>query len=65
MNDTFLGQSYKPTTDLFKEQGSLRLWDWLMFFEIFLKVIITNFLHDVIVVAALHNVHYFYDVVRF
>ena len=64
MDDSLLDQGHKAVTNLPEDVDSLLFADILVSVNVSLEVTVTDFLDDVIVVAALHDVEDPNDVLR-
>ena len=58
VNDTLSGKSDKTVADLSEKVNGLFFRYFFMFFEILAKIFLTNFLHDVIIITTLHDIHH-------
>ena len=65
MNDTFTNEWNKSIDDLLEKIDSSGLADIGMVADVSFKVTIAEFLYDVVVVAALHDIHNLDDVLWF
>lgn len=65
MNDAFFSKHDKAIADLLQEINGFVFWQLSFGLEVLLEVRVANLLDDVVVVAAFHNVHNLYDILRF
>lgn len=64
MDDAFFGKHDKAIADLFEELDGFVLCEFPFGLEELFEVGVTNFLYDVVVVAAFHDIHHLDDIVR-
>lgn len=69
MNYALLDERNKAITNLFEQGCGVRLADLYSFFlmvgKIFFEITITNLLHDIVVISALHYVQHLHHIFRF
>ena len=65
MNNTLFGKSDESIANLLEQQSSFRLGQLLSLLKVLFKVTIAQLLHNVIVVATFHYIHYLHDILRF
>lgn len=62
MNDSFLNKSDESVTNLLQKSDSLSLTELFVWMKILFKITIAYFLDNIIIVATLHDIKYFDDI---